>query len=47
MNYKFTFKGHVVNLTKGEAHDLIEKDHVEYQSIRIVGLNTSMILSTL
>ena len=42
MNYNLTLKGHVENLTKGQGHDLAENVHVAYQSIRIVGLNTSV-----
>ena len=38
-----TLKGHVENLASGQGHDLILKGHVAYHSIRIVGLNTSII----
>ena len=47
MNYHFTLKGHFKNLTKGQGHDLIGKGHDAYQSIRIVGLSTSMVFSSL
>ena len=44
MNYNLTLKGHFENLTSGQGHDLIEKGHVAYHSIRIVGFNTFMVL---
>ena len=49
MNYNFILKGHVENLMLGQCHDLMRKCHVaySYQSIRIVGLNTSMAFSSL
>ena len=49
MNYNFTLKGHVENLTSGQGHGMIPKGHVivTYQSINIVGLNTPMVFSTL
>ena len=47
MIYNLTLKGHVENLTSGQGHDLARKGHVAYQSIRIVGLNTSMVFSLL
>ena len=42
MNYNLTLKSHYENLTSGQGHDLIRKGNVAYQSIRIVGLNTSI-----
>ena len=45
MIYILTLKRHVENLTSGQGHDLTQKGHVAYQSIRIVGLNTSMVFS--
>ena len=47
MIYDLTLKGHFENLTTGQGHDLIRKGHVAYQLIRIVGLNTSMVFSSL
>ena len=47
MIYNLTLKGHVDNLTSGQGHDLIRKDHIAYQSIRIVDLSTSMVISSL
>ena len=47
MNYHFTLKGHFENLAKGQGHDLIGAGHDAYQSIRIVGLSTSMVFSSL
>ena len=47
MNYHLTLKGHVENLTSGQGHDLTLKGHVAYQSICIVGLNTSIVFSSL
>ena len=47
MNYKLTLKGRSENLTKGQGHDLIGKGHGAYQSIRMVGLNTFMVFSSL
>ena len=47
MNYFLTLKGHFENLTSGQGHDLTEKGHVAYQSIRIVELNTSDVFSPL
>ena len=47
MNYKFTLKGQFKNLTSGQGHDLIEKGHIAYQSIRVVVLNTCMVFSLL
>ena len=35
------------HLTSGQGHDLIRKGHIAYQSVRIVGLNTSMVFSSL
>ena len=43
MIYNVTLKGHVENLTSGQGHDLIRNGHVACQSIRIVGMNTSMV----
>ena len=43
MSYNLILKGHVENLTSGQGHDLARKCHVANQSIRIVGLNTSMV----
>ena len=42
-----TLKGHAENLTSGQGHDLTQKGHVSYQSIGIVGMNTSMVFSLL
>ena len=47
MIYNLTLKGHFENLTSGQGHDLTRKGHVAYQSIGIVGLNTSMVFSSL
>ena len=47
MSYNLTLRGHVENLTSGQGHDLIGKGHVVYQSIRIAGLNTFMVFSSL
>ena len=47
INYKLTLKGHVENLTKGQRHDVTGKGHVAYQVIRIVGLNTAVVVSSL
>ena len=47
MNYNLTLKGHFENLTSGQGHDLIGKGHVAYQSIRMVVLNTPMVLTLL
>ena len=47
MNYHKTFKGHFKDLTKGQGHILIEKGRDAYLSIRIVGLNTFMVFSSL
>ena len=47
MHYNLTFKGHFEILTEGQGHDLIRKGHGAYQSIRIVGLNTSIVFSSL
>ena len=40
MNYNLTLKGHFENLTWGQDHDLSEKGHVAYQSIRVAILNS-------
>ena len=45
MNYKLTSKSNFENLTSGQGHDLIRKDHVAYQSIRMVVRNTSMVFA--
>ena len=47
LNYNLTLKGHFENLTLGQGHDLIGKDHVAYQLISMVVLNTSMMYSLL
>ena len=47
MNYNLTLKGHAENFTSGQGHDLIQKGHTVYQSIRIVGLNKAMVFSAL
>ena len=47
MNYNVTLKSHFENLTSGQGHDLIGKGHVAYKSIRMVVLNTAMVLSLL
>ena len=47
MMYDLTLKGHLENLTLGQGHNLIRKGHVAYHSIRIGGLNTSMVFSSL
>ena len=47
MNYNLTLKGHLENLTKGQGHYVTGKGHVAYLSIRIVGLNTSLVFSSL
>ena len=36
-----TLKGHDENLILGQGHDLARKSNVAYQSMRILGLNTS------
>ena len=41
MNNMMTFKGNFENLTSCQSHDLTGKDHIAYQSIRIVELNTT------
>ena len=48
-NYNLTLKGNFENenLTSGQGHDLIGKGRVAYQSIRMVVLNTSIVLSLL
>ena len=46
MSYNLTLQVHE-NLTSGQGHYLIKKGHVAYQSIRMVVLNTSMVLSVL
>ena len=45
MNYNLTLQGYFENMTSGQGHDLSRKGHVAYQSIRMVGLNTSMVFS--
>ena len=47
MSYNLTLKSHFKKLTSGQGHDLIGKAHVAYQPIRMVGLNTSMVFSSL
>ena len=47
INYNLTLKDHFENLTSGQGHDLIGKDHVAYRLIRMVSLNTSMVFSSL
>ena len=47
MSYNLTLQGYVENLNKGQVHDLIGKDHVAYQSIRIVDLNKYEVFSLL
>ena len=46
MNYHLTLKCHFESLTKGQRHDVIGKGHDAYQSIRIVDLSTSIVLSS-
>ena len=46
MIHNLTLKGHAENMTIGKGYDLIGKDHIAYKSIRIVGLNTSMMFSS-
>ena len=46
MNYHWTLKGHFESLTKGQGLGLIGKGHDAYQSIRIVGLSTSIVSSS-
>ena len=41
MNYNMTLIGNFENLTSGQGHDLIVKDHVAYQLIFTVILNTA------
>ena len=43
INYNLTLKGHFEYLIYSQGHDMIGKGHVAFQSILIVGLNTSII----
>ena len=47
MVYNLTLKRLFENLPSCQGHDLIWKGHVAYLSIRIVGLNTSMVFALL
>ena len=47
MNYNFTFKRHLGNLSSGPGHDLAGKGHVAFQSICIVKLKSSKVFSSL
>ena len=47
MNDGLTLEGHNENLTKGQGYKLTGKEYVAYQSIRIVGLNTSKVFLSL
>ena len=45
MNHYLTLKMYVKSVALGQSHDLIGNDHVAYQSMRIIDLNTSMVLA--
>ena len=39
MIYNMTSTGQMQDMTSGQGHDLTQKGHVAYQSIRIVEMN--------
>ena len=44
MIYKMTWKGQIENLTSGQGHDLTRKGNDAYQSIRLDGSNSKLVL---